>query len=70
MHRDLARRWEIVLRKEIFWAESIRKKIANVLKITKGCVLEIIMKDNHTIGNNPDNIINWVIIAREEIEKV
>jgi len=50
--------------------ESVRKKISNALKITEGCILEIIMKDNHTLGNNPDNLVNWVKIVREEIEKV
>ena len=49
--------------------ESIRKNIRNVLKLTKGCVLEIIMKDNHTIGKNPDNIRNWVEIVRNEVKK-
>jgi len=47
--------------------ESIRKNIQNALKITKGCVLEIIMKDNHTLGNRPDNIIEWARIAKEEV---
>jgi hypothetical protein len=28
------------------------------------CV-EIIMKDNHTLGNNPENVIKWVKLARE-----
>ncbi len=50
--------------------EVVRKKISDALNKTKGCIVEIIMKDNHTIGNNPDNIINWVRILREEIEKV
>ena len=47
--------------------DLIRKKIRNILEITRGCVLEIIMKDNHTLGKNPNNIINWTKIAREEI---
>ncbi|MHB1377308.1 MAG: hypothetical protein ACYCXB_07795 [Candidatus Humimicrobiaceae bacterium] len=47
--------------------DLIRKKIRNILEITKGCILEIIMKDNHTLGKNPNNIINWTKIAREEI---
>jgi len=50
--------------------ESVRKKIKNALKITRGCILEIIMKDNHTLGNNPSNLVNWVKIVREEIEKM
>ncbi len=28
------------------------------------------MKDNHTIGNNPDNLGKWVQIVREEIDRV
>jgi hypothetical protein len=50
--------------------ENIRKKIRNALEITKGCVVEIIMKDNHTIGRNPQNLIDWVKIAREEIDRI
>ena len=34
----------------------------------RGCVVEIIMKDNNTIGNNPQNVIRWSKIAREEAE--
>jgi len=50
--------------------ESVRQKVRGFLEKTKGCVVEILMKDNHTLGKNPDNIINWVKIAREEIEKI
>ena len=49
--------------------EGIRKKISNILSIAKSNVLEIVMKDNHTICNNPKNITNWVKIAREEVDK-
>jgi len=27
------------------------------------------MKDNHTLGRNPDNLVRWVRIAREQIAK-
>jgi hypothetical protein len=47
----------------------IRKKISDFLDITKGCITEILMKDNHTIGHNPENVTNWVRITREEINK-
>ena len=50
--------------------ETVKKIVADLLDKTKGCVVEIIMKDNHTLGKNPDNIINWVKIVREGIEKV
>jgi len=50
--------------------DYVRKGIRETLEITKGCVVELVMKDNHSIGNNPYNIINWVKIAREEIDKI
>jgi len=50
--------------------EAARQKVIDFLKKTKKCIVEIIMKDNHTLGKNPDNIINWVKIVREGIEKV
>ena len=50
--------------------DYIKKKMQKELELTKGCVLEIIMKDNHTLGKNPGNLINWVRIVRELIDKV
>jgi hypothetical protein len=50
--------------------DVVRKRIRDVLNITKGCIIEIIMKDNHTIGKNPDNVIRWTQIAREEAERI
>jgi hypothetical protein len=32
-------------------------------------VLELIMKDNHTLGGNPQNLVEWVRIFREEIDR-
>jgi len=48
-------------------ASSIRNKIRVNLRKTKNSILEIIMKDNHTLGKNPENITRWVRIVREEI---
>ncbi|VBB07605.1 Hypothetical protein LUCI_2870 [Lucifera butyrica] len=45
----------------------VRKELREALKITRDNCLELIMKDNHTLGNNPGNLKNWVKIAREEI---
>jgi len=50
--------------------EYIRKKLREALEITRGCCVEVIMKDNHTIGNNPQNVIRWCQIAKEEAERV
>ncbi len=50
--------------------EHIRKGLREALKATEGCVLEIIMKDVTTVGNNPQNVVDWCRIAREEVENL
>jgi hypothetical protein len=50
--------------------ERIREDLRKNLQITKGCRVEIIMKDNHTIRNEPERLIRWVKIAREEAEAI
>jgi hypothetical protein len=50
---------------------SARGSIRRTLETTKGgCIVELIMKDNHTIGGNPNNIVRWVEVAREEIRRI
>jgi len=51
--------------------DQARAEIRKVLAAGRehGCVIELIMKDTHTIGNNPENLVQWCAIAREEIEK-
>ena len=46
----------------------IRQELRSLIRRTRGCRLEIIMKDNNTLGGNPENAFNWVRIAREEAE--
>ncbi len=36
---------------------------------SRKAAVSIIMKDNHTLGNNPENAIRWCQIAREEAER-
>jgi hypothetical protein len=50
--------------------ELIRKGLREAMKVTKGCRVEVIMKDNNTIGKNPENVIRWCKIAREEAENL
>ena len=52
-----------------FDEQKIREDIRNTLRIAKGCVVEIIMKDTHTVQNDPTRITKWVKIALEEVEK-
>jgi hypothetical protein len=49
--------------------EAVRADIRATLDVTRGCVVELIMKDNHTLGRNPDNLVRWVRIVREEIAR-
>jgi len=50
--------------------KRIRSELRRALQITRNCRVEIIMKDNHTIANNPQNVIRWCQIAREEAETI
>ena len=50
--------------------EYIRKGLRETLEAAQGCHVELIMKDNHTIGRNPENVIQWCRIAREEAERI
>ena len=48
----------------------VRHEIRDALKGGSGCIMELIMKDNNTLGGNPNNAVRWVEIAREEIAKI
>jgi len=47
----------------------IRKYIHDALESTRGCVVEIILKDTHTLENHPERMHRWLKIAREEIAR-
>jgi hypothetical protein len=51
--------------------DSVRKELRKALDIAtaNNCVIELIMKDNNTLGHNPMNVITWCRIAKEEIDK-
>jgi hypothetical protein len=53
----------------VHW-ESIRRDIREAFEASGGCRVEIIMKDNHTIGGRPENVIEWCRIAQEEAGRV
>ena len=52
--------------------EYIRRRLHEVLEYCKqnGNKVELLMKDNHTLGHNPRNASRWVEIAREEVARV
>ena len=52
-----------------FDEKQIRQDLGKTLAIARSCRLEIIMKDVHTLHNEPERLPRWVEIARQEIEK-
>lgn len=50
--------------------EEVRQAVRADLESTRGCHVEYIMKDNHTIGGNPRNCTRWVEIVREEMDRM
>jgi hypothetical protein len=50
--------------------DSIRQDLRRKLEMTRDCRVEIIMKDNHTIGGRPENVVQWSSLAREESERI
>jgi len=54
---------------ESFDESAIRDDLRCTLAAARGCRLEIIMKDVHTLNNAPERLPRWVQIAREEISR-
>jgi hypothetical protein len=53
-----------------FDEEEVRRELRDALEPTRDCRVEVIMKDNHTIGQDPRRVVRWVQIAREEAERL
>jgi hypothetical protein len=53
---------------ERFDEAAIRNDIRQTLDLAHDCRTEIIMKDVHTLNNEPERLTRWVQITREEIE--
>ena len=53
----------------MFNEEQIRADVGQTLEIAGHGPLEIIMKDTHTVENNPRRITRWVEIALEEVDR-
>lgn len=43
-----------------------RTNLKATLQYARECHIELIMKDNHTIGHNPQNVIKWCTMAKQE----
>ncbi|HOK05079.1 MAG TPA: hypothetical protein P5105_04300 [Victivallales bacterium] len=54
-----------ILAGESFNPEFVKEQIKSFCERTKGCITEIIMKDTHTVRNEPQRIHEWVKITRQ-----
>lgn len=52
----------------LFEEDQIRNNLREEMQITRDCRVEFIMKDNHTIRNEPYRVVRWVQIAKQEAE--
>jgi hypothetical protein len=50
--------------------EAVRQEIHDIFEITKDNVVELIMKDNHSLGGSPENVVTWCRIAKEESRRM
>jgi hypothetical protein len=50
--------------------DALRAELRENLAKTRDCVVEIIMKDNHTIAGRPENLTRWCAMAQEEARRV
>jgi len=50
---------------ESWQPDVVRKGLRDVCQKTRGCVLEIILKDTHTCRNEPERMWEWTKIATE-----
>jgi hypothetical protein len=57
------------LASEEFDAGMVRDYIEHTLDVTKGCVVEMILKDTHTCRNHPERFTMWTDIARDLAEQ-
>jgi hypothetical protein len=48
---------------------SIQSYLRRAVDIASGNCLEIIMKDNHTLGKRPENAVQWVRLAKQAAER-
>mgnify|MGYP006275064449 FL=1 len=53
----------------VTWDEdAVRRSIRDDLAASRGCVVELIMKDTHTCNGQPERLAEWVRIARQEVD--
>lgn len=57
------------LAEDLWQPEALRRYLTDCLEKTKGCVVEVIQKDNSTVRNEPQRLWEWTRIAEEVTEQ-
>jgi hypothetical protein len=52
-----------------FSPDRVRQYLGDALGATRGCVMEMILKDTHTCDHHPERFTEWSKIARELVEE-
>lgn len=55
---------------ERFDEAAIRADMRKTLTVARNCRVEIVMKDVHTVNNEPERLARWVRLARETIAEM
>lgn len=58
-----------ILGMETFDVNEARRQLRDVFEKTRGCVIEVLMKDLHTVHKQPKRMGEWVRMARELAEE-
>jgi len=48
--------------------QRVRDYVRHTLDVTRGCVIEMILKDTHTCEDRPERFTRWTAIARDLVE--
>jgi hypothetical protein len=54
---------------DVFDEDQLRADARRTFTVARGCDIEIIMKDVHTLKGKPERLSRWVRICREEMER-
>jgi hypothetical protein len=58
------------LARDSFHEEKVRAILREDMRTTRACRVEVIMKDNNTIRDDPRRVTRWIQIAKEEAENL
>jgi len=54
---------------DTFDADYVKSELKRVLELTRGCRVELILKDISTVRYEPQRLWEWARVAREAVEE-